>query len=598
MSCRNRFAIPLLLIAAWNLAACDRAGEPPEAGKSAVKVDMTAKMNSLADRYVEAALDRQPELAYSSNLPAPTHDRLIDNSLPALAQWHAFEDGLRAELDTIDETALAQREWVAWGALREMLDASRGMRICRSELWQGVNHMFSWHLMLTPIAARQPVATQQERDAALRRWKSLPAYIDTEIGNLQQGLDGGYSAAKPVAEAMLKQIEKMLAEPAEAWPLYSMAERAKDAKFQDELKNVIDTGIRPAVRRYRDFMVRTYIPAARENLSVTALPEGAACYRAMLREYTTLDRDPAEVHALGERTVDANRDYVLGMGKRLFQLDNIPAIVEHVKNAPDNRFETEQALVDRSRAMVEAAREKSAPLFLKLPEAKVVVEPFPEYQRGSGRSSHYQPPGAAGEPGEYRISLDFWQTETIGGAEITAVHETWPGHHLQIAMALALKDRHPIMKLAGNSGYLEGWARYAEQLAEEAGIYTSDYPLISRRLWPARGMVADPGIHILSWNAQQAADFMAEAGRFSLEESRTTVTRIAAIPGQLTAYDSGALVIFGLRKEAEDRLGKRFDIREFHQRLLENGSLPLWQLQDHVRKWIAAEAAAQTAGGG
>jgi uncharacterized protein (DUF885 family) len=203
MSYRGRIVI-LSLLVAMSMAACGDRGAGQVSGdrasgdgRPAAEVDMTAKVNALADRYVETALQRQPEMAYFSNLPAPAHDRLVDNSLAALARWQAFEDELQAEIEAVDETALAPREWVAWGALREMLEASRGMRVCRSELWQGVNHMFSWHLAMAPIAARQPVATAQEREAALRRWTSLPAYIDTEIENLQQGLDGGYSAARP-----------------------------------------------------------------------------------------------------------------------------------------------------------------------------------------------------------------------------------------------------------------------------------------------------------------------------------------------------------------------------------------------------------------
>ncbi|MGH8496564.1 MAG: DUF885 domain-containing protein [Gammaproteobacteria bacterium] len=586
----NRFAIALLLVAMTALSGCDGREPPADSTGPAAVSAADAKMTELADRYVAAALDRQPVLAYFANLPAPAHDRLLDNSLGALAEWHTVEDRIHAEIAAVDESALSPDEWVAWGVLKETLEASRGLRVCRSELWQTVNHMDGWHLELSFLATRQPVATPADREAALRRWASLPRYIDTEIVNLTKGLGEGYSAAKPVAQAMLKQIEQMAAAPAEEWPLYAMAERTDDAEFHTALRTLIDTDIRAAVTRFRDFLAETYIPAARETLPVTSLPDGTACYRAMLRDYTTLDRDPAAVYALGEETVSANRSRVLALGSELFGLEDLDAIVAHVQEAPDNHFETETALVEHSRATVEAARAKVAPLFVSMPSASVVVEPFPEYQRGSGLSSHYQPPGSAGQPGEYRISLDFWRDETVGGAEITAVHEAWPGHHLQISLTLAQGDQHPILRFGFNSGYVEGWARYAEQLAEEAGIYTVDYARITRRLWPARGMMLDPGIHLLGWTKEQAVDFFMESGKFSRDEAEAGVTRIAAIPGQLAAYDSGALVIFGLRAEAEERLGGQFDLRAFHKHVLENGSLPLWQLQEHVRRWIAAQS--------
>lgn len=577
--------ISLLICALPLLTGCDR-----QQGAMVEAPDMNRRLNALADRYVERALERVPETAYFTGLPASTHARLADNTLEALAEWQSFEDEMHSALQAIEPDQLDTREWIAWGGLKELLEASRGLRVCRNELWQTVNHMFGWHLRMSFVAARQPVATEQQRAEALQRWRSLPAYIETEIVNLERGLEQGYSAARPVAQAMLKQIEQMTAASVQNWPLYSMAERAGDEAFTAALAELIETEIRPAVGRYRDFLQQTYIPAARQTLALTALPDGATCYRAMLRDYTTLHRDPADVFALGKNTVNSNVEQVLGLGKQLFGVNGLHAIVAHVNSAPDNRFESEEHLVEHSRLIVRESRNKVSPYFLSLPDAPVVVEPFPEYQRGSGRSSHYQPPGSAGEPGEYRISLDFWRTETIGGAEITAVHEAWPGHHLQIAKALAQTDQHPVTKLAGSSGYTEGWARYSEHLAEEAGIYAVPHARITRRLWPARGMVVDPGIHVYDWTVEQASAFLAESGRFSPEESIAMITRIAAIPGQLTAYDSGALVIFELRREAEQVLGKNFDIRHFHERVLENGALPLWQLQSHVRKWIASES--------
>ncbi|MBW3567025.1 MAG: DUF885 domain-containing protein, partial [Proteobacteria bacterium] len=453
------FCLPLVL------AGCEK----PDSNKQT----MNARMNALADRYVEAALERTPEMAYFTGLPAPTHARLSDNSLQALAQWRAFEDAMAVELEAIDPDKLDKREWMAWGGMKELLEASRGLSVCRSELWQTVNHMFGWHLGMSFIASRQPVATAAEREDALQRWRGLPVYVDTEITNLTEGLEKGYSAARPVALAMLKQIDGMANSPAEDWPLYSMAERAGDEAFTKELVTLIDNDLRAAVERYREFLQHTYIPAAREDLSVTALPEGETCYRAMLRDYTTLDRNADAVFVLGKSTVEGNLEKVRAIASKEFGLSELDAIVAHVNEAPDNRFESEEHIVEHSRAIVRAAREKVAPLFLSLPEAPVVVEPFPEYQRGSGRSSHYQPPGNDGEPGEYRISLDFWETETIGGAEITAVHEAWPGHHLQIGRTVLLSEhltrfqRHR----CEIAGYVEGWGLYAEQLMDELDFF-------------------------------------------------------------------------------------------------------------------------------
>jgi uncharacterized protein (DUF885 family) len=218
----------------------------------------------------------------------------------------------------------------------------------------------------------------------------------------------------------------------------------------------------------------------------------------------------------------------------------------------------------------------------------MLVEPFPAFQRGTGGSSRYESSVDPAKPAYYRINSETWAEETRGSAEITAVHEGYPGHHMQIAIANALGTSR-FANLIGNSAFVEGWGRYAEMLAEEAGIYQTDYALMTRRLWPARGMVVDPGIHLMGWTREQAVSFMQESGRFTLADDEDAVDRIAVWPGQLTAYDSGGLEIMALRREAEAALGKRFDIREFHQRVLENGPVPLPRLRSNVQAWIAME---------
>jgi uncharacterized protein (DUF885 family) len=227
--------------------------------------------------------------------------------------------------------------------------------------------------------------------------------------------------------------------------------------------------------------------------------------------------------------------------------------------------------------------------FGRVPTQHVSVEPIPAYEDGAGASSHYEPPQANGTPGIYRISLLRPGGTTRSEAEVTAFHETWPGHHLQIAYAQRIRDAHPLMQLIFNSGYVEGWARYAESLSEEAGLYHTEYAKLQRRAWPARGMVVDPGIHAFGWTREQAIAFIMEAGRDNEQTAGNLVDRIAAIPGQLTAYDSGAQEFFALRREAEATLGNKFDIRAFHDAVLGNGTIPLPMLREVTRRWLAAQ---------
>jgi uncharacterized protein (DUF885 family) len=311
----------------------------------------------------------------------------------------------------------------------------------------------------------------------------------------------------------------------------------------------------------------------------------------LLRSYHTAKIGAKATYERGQAAVAANRQDVIQRGEALFGERDFAGVLQRTKDAPANRFRSEQELVDFTRALAPLAREKVAPFFSKLPEQDLVVEPFPDFLKGTGQSSRYEPKPAADGPATYRINTDEWPTQTRGEAEIVLVHEGWPGHHLQIASAYAVEGLHPITRLLGSTAYIEGWARYAEGLAEEAGLYESGYGAISRRAWPARGMVVDPGLHLYGWTNEQAARFLIESGRFDEGNVNNMLDRIAVIPGQLTAYDTGGLEIAALRAEAVKRLGVRFDIQDFHDRVLENGAVPLAALREHVEQWIAEEEA-------
>ncbi len=548
--------------------------------------DASPKVMAMADELVALALEYDPTPAYYEVLPLERHDYLPRNSADDNARLDAREDALWARLQAIDPQRLADRQArLSYAQMREILEANRGLRACKAEGWN-VNHMFGWQMNFTDLAERQPVATAQERAQALARWRTLPAYVDEEVANLRAGLKAGYSAPKAVVARVIKQFDRMLAVGPRESPFFAPAAKAKDDAFAKRFEALVADEIQPALRRYRDFLANEYMPAARDTIALSALPDGEACYRAMLRSYTTLDRAPKEVYDLGQRTVADNVARVQDIGQEMFDTRDVKTIVRRVDEAGDNRFASADEQLQFSRGLLERARTLSAPYFATLPTQPAVVEPLKPEQRGTGVSSHYEPDPDDKRPGIYRINLDHPDADRRGAAEITLVHETWPGHHLQLALARGVGERHPLSALAFNSAYAEGWARYSEALSEEAGIYTTPYARISRRLWPARGLVVDPGIHVFGWTRQQAVDFMAESGRFSPEQSADMVDRIAALPGQLTAYDSGGLEIFALRREAEAALGERFDLRQFHQRVLGDGVVPLRFLRERVQAWV------------
>ena len=551
-------------------------------------IDPSTALTKIADRYVEEIIKARPYLVYSSlsEFYEPDHSAWPDRSPAARSAFKKVEDETLEALMQIDPATLTERgDWVTWHTLKEQVEADIGLRVCRQELWS-LNHMHGWQNLLSLLTARQPVETEQNRADALSRWTKFPGFVAQDRANLEAGLAEGYSVPKRVASRVLAQFDRLIAIPFENHPYFSFVHGTDDEMFREEMKELYESDVLPALTSFRDFLRDEYIPAAREELSITAIPNGAECYEAMLRSYHTAQIGARNTYERGKAEVELNREEVIARGREIFGIGEFGDILKHLSDLPENRFTSETELIDYSRSLEPEAKMKVARFFSRLPDHKVIVEPYPDFLRGTGQSSRYESSMNLNEPAIYRISTDNWEIATRGGAERLLVHETWPGHHLQIAMAHGIDGLHPVTRLARSAAYTEGWARYAEALAEEAGIYKNGYGEISRRAWPARGMVVDPGLHLYGWTNEQAKAFMIEAAPQSDEAANDMLDRIAVTPGQLTAYDTGGLEIMDLRRMAEQRLGDRFDIREFHDRVLENGALPLGALREYVEAWV------------
>jgi uncharacterized protein (DUF885 family) len=560
------------------------AGAAPALPAQSSPADDAARVTALADAYVASFLAAFPEEAEMSGFTLERHDGLTDNGPAALAAWRAREDAWLATLASIDGARLRGRpEWITYGMLRERLQASRASRVCRGELW-AVNQMSGWQVSVSTLGQVQPVGTPALREQALARWGQLPRYVDNEIAWLREGVRLGYTTPKPNVRLVIRQLDAVLASPAEASPLYGPAQRDSTPEFRAAWDVLVRDGLLPAVRRYRDYLANEYLPAARESLGVGALPDGRACYQAAFRAYTTLDRAPEETFRLGQARVARNVEEVREIGRQAYGTADLDSIRVRARG---ERFADREALLAFSREAVERGRAQVPRWFRTVPRAPVVVEPHPAFLEATASDQYFPAAEDGSRPAQYRINLGAPGEKTRAGAEITAYHEAYPGHHLQVAIAQELPGAHPVSRLVGSGSYVEGWARYAEALAEEMGLYTGEGPRVDRRLWPARGMVVDPGIHLFGWTREQAVEYIVAAGRFDRAFSEALVDRIVAWPGQLTAYDTGGLEIFALREEAERALGDRFDLREFHDVVLRNGAVTLPMLRESVEAWIA-----------
>jgi len=548
-----------------------------------------AKLNELADRFVDQQLQYDPTLAYSTGLPTYDHSRFADRRPKALSARDQEETEDLKALLSLPNARLAQRDRATYANLRERLESDLELRVCKTELWN-VNHFDGWQSDLAEVAERQPVGSAREREQALQRWRSMPEYVNVEIANLRLGLAQGYSAPKSVVRRAIQQMDTLAVANPEESVFFSPAKRSGDPAFQNAFRQLILHQINPALRSYRDFLQTQYLARARESVAISDLPNGPACYQAFLRSSTTLERSPQEIFNLGQQTVRENLAEIAKIGEAQYHSTDPSTIVAKIKSNAAEHFQSKDDLLVFSQRFLQLAKDITArQLITRMPQQDIVIQPLSAFEEGAGVGSRFQGQPDPNKPAVFLIRLGDWRSETRSDAEINTVHEAVPGHYLQKGLARELQPPTRLSKLIDNDAYAEGWARYAEAMAEEAKIYDSEDAKVMRRLWPARGMVVDPGLHAFHWTRQQAVDYMVSSGHFSTEVANDYVDRIAVMPGQLTSYDTGGLEIRALRVEAQRRLGGRFDLRRFNQTILEEGVVPLQELRAHLEIWMTDE---------
>ncbi len=565
-----------------NVAAC---GSPPPP-------DPVARVNALADAYVADYLEAFPYHALAIGAPEVHADRLADHSLPALKKWQDREDALLKDLLAIDRASLGgNAAGVTYIFLQNQLEAARDFRVCRAELWNVSPTWTGWQGELPLVAGLQAVGTAEEQRLALGRWSQVPAYLDTEIANLREGLSLGYTAPKNNVESVIAQMDAMLAAPVSASPFVQMA-KADQAAFKAQLEALETGGIRPAITRYRDFLRSEYLPRARTDIAVAANPDGEACYRAAVKYYATVALPPQEIHDIGLTQMLSLREEIGAIGTRSFGTSDPSKVLQLVKTDRRYRFRSREALIAYAEAAVERGRLALPDFFGRLPKAPVIVEPYPAFLEKTAPGGQAIPPSADGSPGKYMINAYNATGQSRAGLESTAFHEAYPGHHLQVALALEREGLHPISRYFFLSGFGEGWALYTERLADEMKLFTSDVDrlgLYSNEALRAARLVVDSGMHALGWTRQQAVDYLLANTTETRDRAEAEIDRYIAVPGQATAYMIGNLEIRRLRTKAEQTLGTRFDLKAFHDAVLEDGAMPLWALREKIERWMASQ---------
>ena len=573
----------VIFLPALILIACD--SKQPATDEPIVGVAQRS-VEAIGDDYLAAMLVRYPNIATSYAIEGARHDRLFDNSLEALAEWQALEDDWLVELEAIGEPAdVGSRDWVTFGFLQEKLAASQAIRICRKELWE-TSTTTAWYRGLPFIFDIQPLETPDLKQQALARLGEVDRYIDTEVQNLQKGLGLGYSSPRLTVVAVPDEVRALREE---SNPFLGMGARAEDEEFAAAVRKIFDEEIVPAINRFADFIEVEYVLNAREEIALSYNPDGAECYPTLVRYFATISPTADEIHELGLAQIAKIRGEMQVILADHWEGESVESFVRRINVDAEFTFQTEDDVLQYSVDSLDAARNKMADVFGLLPKAEVIIKPYPAFA-ASGVGEYHSSSEDGTRPGIFYIAVRDPEHRSRATQQSTLYHETYPGHHLQGAIALELGDKvHALARYLWNSGYGEGWALYSERVAQELDLYNGPLDLmglLSDQAARAARLVIDSGIHTKGWTRQQSVDYMLNNTGWAEVDIQNDINRYISWPGQANSYMLGMLEIRRLRTLAEDQLGEDFDLREFHDRILENGSMTLPMIEKGVLAWI------------
>ncbi len=525
---------------------------------------------------------------YEVGYPDAPIDRFGDHSAASLAAWDARIDGWLAALNTVDVRSLAGTpEAITWMFAHERLQALVERRICRTELWNVSPTWTGWQTTIASTLAVQAVDTQEQRQQALARIQDLRRFIDTEISNLRRGIEENFLAPNTNVAAVVGQISSLLDTTMDDSPLFDPAARSDNGEFIAEYRRLMATEVIPAMTRYRDFLSNEY--EGRSGIGVSNNPDGKACYKASVRYWSSLDMDPEDIHRAGLSQIGRIRSEMLAVAKESFGTDDLDGLLDELKTKSEYTFASEEEMLEHVKAAVARGEAAVREWFGYVPDAKMIVVPYPAFEKNSGGGFYSAGAADGSRPGTYKVGTYNPTSISKAGQESTAFHEGYPGHHLQTSIALMNESLHPILRYMYVSGSSEGWALYTETLADEMGLYSSPVTrlgMLSDEAHRAARLVVDPGIHVMGWTRQQAIDYVLENTALGIDNVNYEIDRYAAVPGQATSYLLGSLEIQRLRANAEQLLGERFDIRKFHDRILANGGITLPMLATSIDIWI------------
>lgn len=495
-----------------------------------------------------------------------------------------------ADLSTIDMKQLSAEDQVNYAVYRAQVQNL--LAVQQFKQWQmPFNSDSAFWSDLGYVLNADDLRTPQDFRRYLDRLGQVPAYFDQQIDNMRDGLARGFTVPRAVldgrdvsiaAVAELKDpTQTSFYKPFQHMPVSVPADQA--TAMQDEARKVIAGKVIPAYAKLLTFFRNEYVPKARTTLAAEAMPDGKAWYRQQIVEYTTLDLDPGAVHQVGlEQVAKIHAEMVKTMQESGFK-GSFPEFLHFLRTDPQFHAKTPDELLMRSAWVAKQVDGQLGKFFGRLPRQRFAIVPVapdiaPYYTSGRGGAS------------AYLVNTYDLPSRPLYNVAALTLHESAPGHSLQLALAAEQKGQPAFRREGYISAYGEGWGLYSEYLGNEMGIYKTPYDrfgYLTYQMWRACRLVVDTGIHHLGWTRQQAIDYLTDNTALSTREIANEVDRYISWPGQALSYELGYLKILELRRKAEQALGPKFDIRHFHDTLLQIGSVPLPVLEQRIDRFIA-----------
>ena len=524
------------------------------------------------------------------------NDQLGSDSEKTILEQQAKKKEFLNRFEAIDATGLPHQDVL--NRQLEIRSLREDIEETDLKLWQmPVNQMNGIHLWAPQMVTVLPFQTVKDYDDYVARLRQLPRIFDEDTANMRKGMASGLMPPKFLLEKVVDQANGIATQPPDKTPFaapfnnfpVSFSEADK-IRLRAAALAAIKDDVLPAYSKFATFVKDEYLPKGRTEVGVWSLPNGDAIYTFQVRQSTTTDKTPEQIHQIGLQQVAEIEKQQLEIATRLGFKD-LKSFREALKANPKLYAQSREQILDLYRQYIAQMKPELPKLFGRLPQADLIVMPVEPFREKDASGAQYVPGTPDGSrPGHVEVNTSDPEKRMVIDFESTAYHEGVPGHHLQLTIAQEMQGLPPFRQHGFYGAYIEGWALYSERLGKEVGFYKdpySDYGRLEDEMLRAIRLVVDTGLHYKHWTREQVVQYFHDHSAIDEPNVQAETNRYISWPAQALSYKMGQLKILELRARAQQQLGSQFDIREFHDQIIDSGALPLDVLDEQINVWIA-----------